>query len=228
MSASAIGAAVVRWTPFVLQGFLLNVLMSAIAILLGTTLGVVLGAGQIARSGATRLPSRAVTQLFRNAPWLVLLFYCIFLLPYTVRLFGVTVTLPSWLRATIGFTVPVAANVSEIVRGAVGSVPSGQWEAAEALGYGRGATLMRIILPQCVARMLPPWMNLYALLITATPLASIVGVEEVLSRTQAALQAETRSELLMPMYGALLVLFFLYSYPISRLSRSAERRFNRS
>ncbi len=102
-----------------------------------------------------------------------------------------------------------------------------QWEAAEALGYGRAAALMRIVLPQCVARMVPPWMNLYALLITATPLASIVGVEEALSRTQAALQSEGQPGLLMPVYGALLILFFLYSYPVSRLSRAVERRFHR-
>ncbi len=223
----AASEALARWAPFVLQGFLLNVLMSAVAILIGTALGVGLGAGQLARGRTARVPASVATQVFRNAPWLVLLFYCIFLVPYQVSLFGTVVTLPSWLRATLGFTVPVAANVSEIVRGAVGSVPSGQWEAAEALGYGRGATLMRIVLPQCVARMVPPWMNLYALLITATPLASIVGVEEALSRTQAALQSEGQPGLLMPMYGALLVLFFLYSYPVSRFSRAVERRFHR-
>ena len=129
--------------------------------------------------------SRLATQLFRNAPWLVLLFYCIFLMPYSVTISGVAYNVPSWLRATLGFSVPVAANFSEIVRGAIGSIPKGQWEAAEALGYSRSVTLFRIILPQCITRMLPPWMNLYALLITATPLASIVGVEEALARTQA-------------------------------------------
>ena len=228
MSASLIVATVLKWTPFILQGFLLNVVISVIAISVGTLLGTFLGFGQVAHGGVARVSARAVTQIFRNAPWLVLLFYCIFLIPYSIRVLGTTVILPSWLRATVGFTIPVAANFSEIVRGAVGSVPSGQWEAAEALGYARGATLFRIILPQCYSRMLPPWMNLYALLITATPLASIVGVEEVLSRTQAALQSETQPDLLMPMYGALLLLFFLYAYPISWVSKSFERRFNRA
>ncbi len=228
MSASLIVATVLKWTPFILQGFLLNVVISVIAISVGTLLGTFLGFGQIAHGSVARVSARAVTQVFRNAPWLVLLFYCIFLIPYSVRVLGTTVILPSWLRATIGFTIPVAANFSEIVQGGIGSVPSGQWEAAEALGYARGATLFQIILPQCYSRMLPPWMNLYALLITATPLASIVGVEEVLSRTQAALQSETQPDLLMPMYGALLLLFFLYAYPISRVSKAFERRFNRA
>lgn len=73
-----------------------------------------------------RVPSRWATQLLRNAPWLVLLFYCIFLVPYQVTIGGHSITLPSWLRATIGFSFPVAANFSAIVRGSVNSVPRGQ------------------------------------------------------------------------------------------------------
>lgn len=216
---------VVEWLPFVLGGFALNVLMSILAILLGTALGTFLGLGQLSLLRPIGLPARIATQLFRNAPWLVLLFYCIFLLPYQITLGNHVFTLPSWLRATIGFSLPVAANFSEIVRGAVQSVARGQWEAAEALGYGRVATLFRIILPQCITRMVPPWMNLYALLLTATPLAMIVGVEEALGRTQAAVQAQADARVLIPMYLTLLAIFFLYTWPINRLSLALERRF---
>jgi polar amino acid transport system permease protein len=225
MTETSILNDVIRWLPFVLWGFALNILMSAIAITLGTAAGTMLGLGQISTAQVVGVTSRVATQLFRNAPWLVLLFYCIFLMPYTLTVFGHTYNVPSWLRATIGFSVPVAANFSEIVRGAIGSVPKGQWEAAEALGYSRKAILFRIILPQCITRMLPPWMNLYALLITATPLASIVGVEEALGRTQAAVQSQGSSQFLIPMYAGLLLMFFLYAYPISRISNAFERRF---
>jgi polar amino acid transport system permease protein len=218
-------AQILEWMPFVLQGFALNILMSLLAILIGTTIGTFLGFGQISPNALIGAPSKLATQLFRNAPWLVLLFYCIFLMPYEVSVAGVTIQLPSWLRATIGFSFPVAANFSEIVRGSVNSIPRGQWEAAEALGYSRSATLFRIILPQCITRMVPPWMNLYALLLTATPLSMIVGVEEALGRTQAAVQAQSDSRVLIPMYLALLTMFFLYTWPINRLSLMLERRF---
>ncbi|MGP4806368.1 amino acid ABC transporter permease [Agrobacterium cavarae] len=214
-----------EWMPFVLKGFLLNILMSMLAIAIGTTLGAFLGFGQISPQPSVRVPSKIATQLFRNAPWLVLLFYCIFLMPYQVTIFNTTIQLPSWLRATIGFSFPVAANFSEIVRGAVKSVPYGQWEAAEALGYSRRTTLFKIILPQCITRMIPPWMNLYSLLLTATPLSMVVGVEEALGRTQAAVQAQGDSRVLIPMYLALLIIFFLYTWPINRLSLALERRF---
>lgn len=214
-----------EWMPFVLQGFALNILMSLLAILIGSALGTFLGLGQLSAYRPIATPSKVATQLFRNAPWLVLLFYCIFLMPYEVRIGGYSFVLPSWLRATIGFSFPVAANFSEIVRGTVNSVPRGQWEAAEALGYGRRTTLFKIILPQCITRMIPPWMNLYALLLTATPLSMIVGVEEALGRTRAAVQAQADSAVLIPMYFALLAMFFLYTWPISRLSLALERRF---
>lgn len=225
MNQTSILPQILEWMPFVLQDFGLNILMSLMAIAIGTAIGTFLGFGQLSPSMAVGGPSKLATQLFRNAPWLVLLFYCIFLIPYQVNIVGITMQLPSWLRATIGFSFPVAANFSEIVRGSVNSVPRGQWEAAEALGYSRRATLFRIILPQCITRMVPPWMNLYALLLTATPLSMIVGVEEALGRTQAAVQAQSDSRVLIPMYLALLTMFFVYTWPINRLSLMLERRF---
>jgi polar amino acid transport system permease protein len=214
-----------NWTPFIFNGFLYNVAMSLFAIGFGTIGGIFLGMGQVAPSPLVRTPSKAVTQIFRNAPWLVLLFYCIFLVPYQVTIGGMTYQVPNWLRASIGFTIPVMANFSEIVRGAVQSIPTGQWEAARSLGYKWSRTMLSIILPQCIKRMIPPWMNLYAILLMATPLASIVGVEEAMTNTRTALQAEANSRLLLPMYAYLLAWFFFYCYPIARLSMYLESRF---
>lgn len=216
--------ALIRWAPLILQGFVLNVLISVIAMATGTMLGLFLGLGQVAPSRWLARPAVAATQFFRNAPWLVLLFYCIFVLPFRVTLFGTTYDVPNWLRATVGLTLPVMANVSEIVRGAVQSIPSGQWEGAASLALSRRQTLWLVVLPQCVKRMLPPWMNLYAILLMSTPLASIVGVEEALTMTRNALGAERRSELLIPFYGALLVAFFCACWPIALATRRLEAR----
>ena len=117
------------------------------------------------------------------------------------------------------------ANVSELVRGAVLSIPSGQWESSEALAFSRRQTLWMIILPQCLKRMLPPWMNLYAILTMATTLISVVGVQESMTLARAALVAEARVDLFIPMYLMLLSWFFLYCYPIARWTIALERRF---
>src|SRR3546814_666220 len=152
------------------------------------------------------------------------LFFCMFLLPFEITLAGFTIPFPDWMKATLGLSLPVMANVSEVVRGAVISLPKGQWEAAESLAFSRRQTLWEIILPQCVKRMLPPWMNLYAILTMATVLASIVGVSEMMTQTGRALAAENRPDLLIPFYAFVLVCFFAYCYPIALATRHLERR----
>lgn len=218
-------ATMAKWAPLILSGFLFNLLVSLLAMALGTMMGMALGLAQVSLSAALRRLAWAITQFFRNAPWLVLLFYCMLLLPFEMPIGQAIVPLPAWLKATFGLSLAVMANVSELVRGAVLSIPSGQWESSEALAFSRRQTLWMIILPQCVKRMLPPWMNLYAILVVGTALASIVGVNEAMTLTGDVLAAESRTELLVPMYLYLLLWFFAYCYPIARATVALERRF---
>jgi polar amino acid transport system permease protein len=215
----------VRWGPLIFKGFIFNLLVATLAMALGTLAGAFLGIGQLSPARPIALGCDWTTQFFRNAPWLVVLFYCIFLIPYEVRLGSMTIPFPAWMKAVIGLALPVMANVSEIVRGAVISIPTGQWESAASLCFNRRQTLWRIILPQCIKRMLPPWMNLYAILTTASPLISIVGVQDGMTQTRAALTATNRPDLMLPFYLYLLLLFFLYCYPIARATRALEARF---
>ncbi len=215
-----------RWMPLLLKAFTFNIAISMLAMGIGTMAGTALGLGQISPAGWLRKSSWFVTQFFRNSPWLVLLFFAMFLLPYEFKVAGVTIPLPDWLKATFGLSLPVMANVAEIVRGAVNSLPSGQWEAAESLAYSRRQTLWLVILPQCVKRMLPPWMNLYSILTMATVLASVVGISEVMTTTGQALASEGgRTELLAPFYSFVLLIFFIYCYPIARWTVYLENKF---
>ena len=218
-------ATILKWTPLLAQGFALNIAMSFLAMAIGTAVGVPLGLAQISLLPPVRASSWFATQFFRNSPWLVLLFYCMLLLPFEVRVGDTIIPLPGWLKSTIGLSLPVMANVSELVRGAVRSIPYGQWEAAESLAMSRRQTLGMIILPQCVKRMTPPWMNLYAILTVATPLTSVVGVSEAMTLTGDILSSEARTDLLVPMYLYLLLWFFLYCYPIARATQALEQRF---
>src|SRR6185312_2780963 len=119
-----------KWLPVLLRGFVFNLAISAMAMSTGTLAGLVLGYAQISQVKAVRGVAAFVTHFFRNAPWLVLLFYCMFLLPFQVRVFGMTIPIPDWTKATFGLALPVMANVAEIVRGAVQSIPTAQWESA--------------------------------------------------------------------------------------------------
>lgn len=214
-----------KWTPLLLRGFAFNLLISFIAMGVGTVAGLFLGFAQISLLLPVRKGATWLTHFFRNAPWLVLLFYCMLLLPFQIRVFGVTIPLPDWLKATVGLALPVMANVAEILRGAVQSIPTGQWESAESLAFTRRQTMWMIILPQCIKRMLPPWMNLYAILTMSTVLTSIVGVSEMMTLTQRALSAENRQGLLLPFYSYVLFWFFLYCYPIARWTVRLEAKY---
>ncbi len=213
-----------KWAPLIFSGFLFNLLVSVLAMTIGTCAGIGLGLAQVSALGTVRRIAWCLTQFFRNAPWLVLLFYAMFLLPFELRLGAAVVPFPAWVKAVIGLALPVMANVSEIVRGGVRSIPLGQWEAADSLAFSRSQTLWRIILPQAARRMIAPWMNLYAILTMATTLISVVGIQDGMTMTRAALVAEGRVDLFIPLYLMLLLMFFAYCYPIARWTAVIEQR----
>lgn len=216
-----------EWMPFILKGFALNLVMSFLAMALATILGIGLGVLQISRSFWLSAPARFITHLFRNSPWLVILFIVMYLLPVEVSFLGSPkVLVPDWVKATLAFALPVMGNISEIVRGSINSIPTGQWDSADGLAFTRSQTLRWIILPQCVKRSIPPWMNWYALLTLATPMASILGVHEAVGNAQAAMEAAGgRPDFLIPFYLFLLCLFFAYIYPIAIWTRTLERKY---
>jgi len=223
-------ATLVRWIPFLLwhngNGFLLNLIMSFLAMLIGTVAGIGLGILRVSLLLPVRNASWLVTQFFRNSPWLVLLFCVMLMTPFEMTLFGVNIRIPDWSKAVLGFSLPIMANIAEVVRGAIQSVPTAQWESAESLAFKRHQILAMIILPQCIKRMIPPWMNWYAILTMSTPVASVLGVQESVTLAQQAMVAEnSRPELLGPFYGFLLLLFFVYCYPIARWTQRLEKKF---
>jgi polar amino acid transport system permease protein len=224
---SQAGDALVRWLPLlVTRGFALNIVISFATMAIGTLAGVALGLWQISPNRLMRRTAWAITQLFRNSPWLVLLFIVMLAFPFEIRIGGWTILVPDWMKAVFGLSLPIMANISEIVRGAIQSVPSGQWEAAESLAFSRRQILWQIVLPQCFKRMIPPWMNWYAILTMATPLVSLLGIEEIVTLSRQAMEAEdNHPELLLPFFGFCLVIFFFYCYPIARLTVRLERRF---
>lgn len=217
----------VKWIPLLIsQGFVKNLLISFFTMLLGTVLGVALGMGQISIHGWLRKVCYLITQIFRNSPWLVLLYIIMLSLPFQITIGDSIIPIPDWYKAVFALSLPIMANISEIVRGAIQSVPNGQWEAAESLAFTRIQTLWRVILPQIVKRMIPSWMNWYAILTMATPLVSILGVNELVTMTRQAIEAEDNDPaLLVPFYSFCLLIFFVYTYPIARLTIYLEKKY---
>src|SRR5699024_8548234 len=163
------------------------------------------------------------TYIFRNSPWLVVLYAMLFLLPFRFELFGLDLRFPALAKAVIGLALPAAANVAEIVRGGIQSIEASQWEAALSLGYTRRGALWHVILPQALRRMIPPWMNLYAIIAMGTALTNLVGVNEGLTAVRRVLNLVGENYAIQ-FYIILMALFLAYCYPIARQSRRLERK----
>ena len=216
----------IEWTPSLLQSFSLNILMGWAAIILATAGGSALGVLQCSPQRRRAAVARGITLLLRNSPWLIAVFYVMYLVPYEIHAFGRYFFLSDWLKASIGIAVPAAGYMSEIVRGGIRSIPLQQWEAASALGLDRRQILRKVILPQALRSMVPPWVSLYCIVTLSTSLANLLGVEEVMTSIGLRLAGETRPDLLLPAHAYTFVLFFLYIYPISLLSRRLEKKWS--
>lgn len=216
-----------EWTPALLRGFLVNIEISVLAMALGTVVGLVVGALALSPLAAVRALTRAYVSAFRNAPVLVLIYFTTYVFPFEVRFLSWGVPFPDWIKVVLGLALPASANIAEIFRGAIQSIPSAQWEASQSLALRRAEIFRVIVLPQCVKRMLPPWMNVYASITMSTALASLVGVHDLLDTAQIASNTVSRTDFTVLVYVLLLAFFFAYCYPIARATRILERRHER-
>ncbi|CAB3864660.1 amino acid ABC transporter permease [Achromobacter piechaudii] len=213
-----------QWSPALLRGLGMNIQISVLAMALGTLLGLVVGALSLSPSRLVRRLMRAYVLLFRNAPILVLVYFTTYVFPFDINLAGWRLPFPDWIKVVIGLGLPASANVAEIFRGAIQSIPSAQWEAAQSLAFRRTQIFRMVVLPQCVRRMLPSWMNLLASITMSTSLASLVGVHDLVDTATVASNTVARSDFTILVYFTLLALFFAYCYPIARWTRYLERR----
>ena len=213
-----------QWMPALLRGMAANIGISLLAVALGTLVGLVIGAASLSHAALLRGFTRVWVQLFRNAPVLVLIYFTTYVFPFEIGPAAWRLPFPDWLKVVLGLALPTSANVAEIFRGAVQSIPSAQWEAAQSLAMRRSQVFRVVILPQCLRRMLPPWMNLYASIAMSTSLASLVGVHDLVDTAQIASNTVARTDFTVLVYLAILGFFFAYCYPIARFTQALEKR----
>lgn len=204
-------------------GFVANVGMSLAAMAIASVLGIILGIGLVAEFGPLRLLSSFVMNVLRNSPWLVVLYAMLYLLPFEVKIFGVWITISPVVKSIAGLSLPVAANIAEIFRGGIESIPTGQWESARSLGYRRLQILRYIVLPQALPLMIPNLMTIYAMLFIGTSLVVVTGASDVLFVGRTIIET-AGSSTASAIYIYILFLFFLFAFPIAILTRWLERR----
>ncbi|AHF92385.1 glutamine ABC transporter permease [Opitutaceae bacterium TAV5] len=205
--------------PLLLDGLRATLGIAVASSLLSIIGGVLLGLLRASRAGAfVQTAARLYLELFRVIPILVWLFLAFFAVPAAFNL-----NLSGTLAAIVVFSLWGAAEMSDIVRGALKTIPRPQYDAGLAIGLSSWQLHWRVILPQAVRRMLPGAINLVTRIIKTTSLVVVVGVVDVVKRSQ---QIIERTKEPFVLYAFLLLLFFALCYPLSRLSRRLERRWS--
>ncbi|MGH7714586.1 MAG: ABC transporter permease subunit, partial [Vulcanimicrobiaceae bacterium] len=131
------------------------------------------------------------------------------------------------VAAIIGLSLWGSANVAEIVRGSIQSIPGGQFLGASALGFNWYQAMVYVIMAQALRRMIAPMMGLLTNLIQSTALASVIGVLDILTASQRSIQrltVETGHSHSAAILGAVMLVFFILCTPLTYMSRRFEAR----
>jgi glutamate transport system permease protein len=190
------------------------------AMVLSMAVGGLLAVGRLSRRRWLAGPVGAWVELFRGLPLLLLIFFLFLVLP------TVGVTISTFWTLVAGLTLYNSAVIGEIFRAGILSLPTGQTEAAYAIGLRRGQTLRMILLPQAVRLMLPALISQAVTLLKDTSLGFVIGYSELLRNGRTAVEF-LGGKYSIPIYTAIAVVYIAVNASLSFLARWLDRRTRR-
>ena len=195
--------------------------ISLISVVISIPLGILLGALMTWKNPIIKAILRVYLEIIRIMPQMVLLFIVFF---GTTRALGWN--LSGEASAVIVFTLWGTAEMSDLVRGALISIPTHQYESSAVLGMSKVQTYLYIIIPQTVRRLIPLSINLITRMIKTTSLILMIGVVEVLKVAQQIIEANRMSSpnAAFGVYLAVFLMYFLACWPISLLAKYLEKK----
>ena len=204
-----------------LQGLWVAMRISLISIAVSIPLGIIVGALMTVKNMAVKAVFKVYLEVIRIMPQLVLLFLVYF---GTTRAMGIN--LSGELASIIVFVLWGTAEMGDLVRGALISIPKHQYESSQALGLTKSQTYLYIIIPQTLRRLLPLSINLITRMIKTTSLVLMIGVVEMLKVAQQIIEANRMSSpnAAFGVFLVVFVLYFLACWPISMLDRYLEKK----
>ena len=197
--------------------------IAGLALVGSAVIGVLFGTLLTVDFAPLRAAIRLYVEVWRGLPILVTIFIVFFALPSASD----ALRFDPFTAAAIALTLWGSAQVAEATRGAVGSIPREQHEASAALGFGWIGRHRYVILPQALRRLLPPFVSLLVNIIQNTTIAQVIGAAELLETGERSAERLTFTTLdthALEIYGAVAVVFFLISFPLTRLAAYLEKR----
>jgi len=204
-----------------LGGLWVTVKIALIAILIGIIVGILLGILRTLPNRPLRFILRLYLEFFRIVPTVVLLFLFYYILPKQFN-----VNLPAEAVATLVFALWVAAEMSDIVRGALESVPQHQKEAGQAIGLSYWQLQRYVLIPQAWPLGLPATVNLMTRVVKTTSLLMLISVMDVINIGQQIIEAnnKTAPNGVFWIYGIIFMFYFIINYPLSRWAKHLNKR----
>ncbi|MCR5051865.1 MAG: amino acid ABC transporter permease [Streptococcus sp.] len=206
------------WRLF--QGLLVTINISLLSIVISIVFGFLFGFVMTSRFRIVRVLAQIYLEFIRIIPQLVLLFLVYFGLARTFNL-----NLSGEVAALIVFSMWGIAEMGDLVRGALTSLPKHQFESGLALGLTKPQLFIYVIIPQILRRLLPQAVNLMTRMIKTTSLIVLIGVVEVVKVGQQIIEANrlTVPSAAIWIYGLIFLMYFAVCFPISRLSMYLEK-----
>jgi polar amino acid transport system permease protein len=204
-----------RYIPLLWRGVLVTLGYTVGSVVLGLIIGLLVGLGRLSKSKLLNLPLIAYIEAFRCTPLLVQLIWFYYALPV---LLGIQI--PAVAAATMTLSLYTGAFYAEIFRGGIISIERGQWDAARALGLRPWPMMRRVILPQAVRRMIPPFVNQSITQLKNTSLVSVIAVPDLLYNG-GLITADTYRPL--EVYTVVAIIYFAMLFPSTLLAQAYER-----
>ena len=204
-----------------LEGLWVTLRLSLISVVLSIPLGILFGMFMTLKNPISKVLSRIYLEFVRIMPQLVLLFVAYF---GVTRAFGWNLSADT--SAVIVFTLWGTAEMGDLVRGAMISIPRHQYDSAAALGMTKTQTFSYVIVPQTMRRLIPLTINLTTRMIKTTSLVVLIGITEVLKVGKQIIDANRFDypTAALWVYGVIFALYFLACWPISMLAKKLEKR----
>ena len=204
-----------------LQGLWVSIEISLISVAISILLGLIVGMLMTIDNKLLKAVLKLYLETVRIMPQMVLLFIVYF---GTTRVFGWDLSAES--SAIFVFSFWGTAEMGDLVRGSIKSIPIIQFESAYALGLDKVQTYLYIILPQTIRRLIPLSINLITRMIKTTSLVMMIGIVEVLKVAQQIIEANrnTSPNAAFGVFAVVMLLYFIVCWPISRLSIYLEKR----
>jgi polar amino acid transport system permease protein len=208
-------AALKPYWSLIWQGAGITLFYTVTTVLAGLAAGLATGILRTVGPRWASWPLRAYIELFRCTPLLVQLIWVYYALPVLIG-----VDMSPAMACFITLSLYAGAFYAEIFRGGIEAVDRGQWEAGRAIGMRQGRIFRRIVLPQAIQMMIPPFINQTILQLKNTSLVSVVAVGDLLYQGTVITAASYRP---LEVYTAVAALYFLILFPLTLAAERAER-----